>query len=121
MNTQDLFGKHERVFLALSTAFTFLCCGVAHADEWTGKDKAGHAQVGALIGSLTTAISQSATAGCLMAAGAGLAKEIYDAQHPDKHTASFKDFAITSISGCLSSAATGLVIGPRFIGWKKEF
>ena len=60
----------------------------AHADDWTGKDKAQHAQAGALIGGIAAAASQSPTVGCLMAVGAGIAKEAYDSQHPG-HTASY--------------------------------
>ena len=93
----------------------------AHADEWTGKDKAGHAQAGAAIGSAFTAAAQSPTVGCLAAVAAGLAKEVYDTQHPKTHTASFKDAAVTSIAGCLAATVTGIVIGPGFIGWTKEF
>lgn len=112
--------RAERTFLALSVAMTFLACGVAQADEWTGKDKAGHAQAGALIGGIAAAASQSPTVGCLMAVGAGIAKEAYDTQHPDKHTASFKDFAVTSLAGCLTAKVSGLVIGPGLILFKKE-
>lgn len=93
----------------------------ARADEWTGKDKAGHAKAGALIGGLAAAAAQSPTVGCLMAAGAGLAKEAYDTQHPSSHTASVKDFTVTAVAGCLAAKVTGLVLGPGFIFFKKEF
>lgn len=96
-------------------------CQPAQADDWTGKDKAGHAQAGALIGGIAAAASQSPTVGCLMAAGAGLAKEIYDTQHPDKHTASVKDFTVTTVAGCLTAKVSGLVFGPGFIWFKKEW
>lgn len=95
-------------------------CQPAAADEWTGKDKAQHAQAGALIGGIAAAAAQSPTVGCLMSAGAGLAKEAYDAMNPSKHTASFKDFAVTSLAGCLTAKVSGLVIGPGFVIFKKE-
>ena len=101
-------------------AVVAIVCQPAQADDWTGKDKAQHAQAGALIGGIAAAASQSPTVGCLMAAGAGIAKESYDSQHPGKHTASFKDFAVTSLAGCLTAKVSGLVIGPGFVLFKKE-
>ena len=37
-----------------------------------------------------------------------------------KDKASFKDFAITSLAGCLTAKVSGLVIGPGFVLFKKE-
>lgn len=111
----------ERTFLAISVAMTFLACGVAQADDWTGKDKAQHAQAGALIGGIAAAAAQSPTVGCLMAVGAGIAKEAYDTQHPEKHTASYKDATVTAAFGCLAAKFTSLVIGPNRIWFRKEF
>ena len=95
-------------------------CQPAAADEWTGKDKAQHAQAGALIGGIAAAASQSPTGGCVMAAGAGLAKEIYDTQHPG-HTASGKDATVTAAFGCLAAKFTSLIVGPDRIVFRKEF
>lgn len=94
---------------------------LGHADTWTGADKAQHAAVGAVLGSLGAAASQSPTVGCLIGAGAGLAKEVYDAQHPSKHTASAKDFAVTAAAACLAAKVTGLLIGPRGVAFTWEF
>jgi len=107
--------------LATVAASVAIYCQPAQADEWTGKDKAGHAQAGALIGGIAAAASQSPTVGCLFAVGAGLAKEAYDTQHPDKHTASARDFTVTAVAGCLAAKVTGLVFGPGFVFFKKEF
>lgn len=93
----------------------------AHADEWTGKDKGQHAQAGALVGTVFAAAAQSRTVGCLAAVGVGAAKELFDMQHKDTHTASVKDFAATALAGCLASRFAGIVLGPRFIGVSKEF
>lgn len=93
----------------------------AHADQWTGADKAKHAQAGAAVGGIGAALSQNPTIGCLASVAVGIGKEVYDAKHPDAHTASFKDAAVTAIAGCLSAKFTDVVIGPRFLGWKKEF
>lgn len=43
-------------------AVVAIVCQPANADEWTGKDKAGHAQAGALIGGIA-----AAAFGCLAA------------------------------------------------------
>ena len=45
---------------ATVAAVVAIVCQPAQADEWTGKDKAGHAQAGALIGGI-------AAFGCLSA------------------------------------------------------
>ncbi len=95
--------------------------GPAEADEWTGKDKTQHAVGGFALGSLTTALTKSKAAGCLMGAGVGLAKEAYDAQHPAKHSASFKDFAVTTAAGCLGAQFSGLFISPGAVIYRKEF
>ena len=112
--------RAKRTFLAISVAMTFLACGVAQADDWTGKDKAQHAQAGALIGGIAAAASQSPTVGCLMAVGAGIAKEAYDSQHTG-HTASGKDATVTAAFGCLAAKFASLVVGPNRIWFRKEF
>ena len=107
--------------LCCVAAVVAIVCQPAAADEWTGKDKAGHAQAGALIGGIAAAASQSPTVGCLFAVGAGIAKEAYDTQHPDKHTASYKDATVTAAFGCLAAKFTSLVVGPNRIVFRKEF
>ena len=101
-------------------AVVAIYCQPAQADEWTGKDKAGHAQAGALIGGIAAAASQSPTVGCLMAVGAGIAKEAYDSQNQG-HTASYKDATVTAAFGCLAAKFTSLVVGPNRIVFRKEF
>jgi uncharacterized protein YfiM (DUF2279 family) len=98
-----------------------LAMTTSHADEWTGRDKAQHAAVGIVLGSLGTAASKNPTVGCLIGTGAGLAKEVYDGQHPDKHTSSFKDFAVTAAAACLAAKVTGLMISPTGIAFNWEF
>ena len=109
--------------MALATVGTAVAiyCQPAQADEWTSKDKAGHAQAGALIGGIAAAASQSPAVGCLMAVGAGIAKEAYDSQHPSKHTASGKDATVTAAFGCLAAKFTSLIVGPNRIVFRKEF
>lgn len=110
------------VAVSLASAAVIVATEPAHAqDKWTGKDKALHAQGGAAVGGIGAALSQSPTVGCLASVAVGVGKEMFDMQHPDQHTASFKDAAVTAIAGCLSAKLTDIVIGPRFLGWKKEF
>jgi putative lipoprotein len=66
-------------------------------DSWTGKDKAQHF-VGSAVLSYGFSEFMSADKAFLTAVGIGLAKEVYDYQHPEKHTASYKDF-IANVAG----------------------
>lgn len=109
------------VAISLASAALIVATEPAQAESWTGKDKGQHALVGAALGSLGTAASQSPTVGCLLGAGVGLAKEAYDAQHPDKHTASGKDFLVTAAAACLAAKVTGLLISPRGVLFTWEF
>jgi uncharacterized protein YfiM (DUF2279 family) len=102
------------LLLALSPALSF-------ADAWTGKDKTQHAAVGAVIGAAITAATDDPLKGCMAATAVGLAKEVYDHQHPTKHTSSFKDFAVTAAFGCASAYATGWVITPKEIRYSFNF
>jgi uncharacterized protein YfiM (DUF2279 family) len=90
------------------------------ADEWTGKDKAGHAKAGAAIGVVTTAATSSAGWGCAAATAAGIGKEVWDKYHPG-HEASVKDATVTAVAGCLASKIAGLIVGPNFIGKEWRF
>jgi putative lipoprotein len=66
-------------------------------DSWFGKDKAQHF-VGSAVLSYSFSEFMSADKAFLTAVGIGLAKEVYDYQHPHKHTASYKDF-IADVAG----------------------
>ncbi len=93
----------------------------ALADEWTGPDKLLHAQAGALVGVISTIAIRDIKTACALATAAGAAKEIWDLDRRHKNTASFKDFAVTAISGCLTSKITGLVITPNQIVYVWRF
>jgi uncharacterized protein YfiM (DUF2279 family) len=102
----------------------FLICLLAlpvRADSWTGPDKVQHAAVGAVIGAAIAAASKDPLVGCAAATAVGLAKEVYDHNHPQKHTASFKDFAVTAAFGCVSAYATGLVLTPYGVRYTFKF
>ena len=60
-------------------------------DSWTGKDKYQHFAGSAVLSyGLSEVISPDKA--FLASVGIGLAKELYDYKHPEKHTASYKDF-----------------------------
>ena len=42
----------------------------------------------------------------LATAVVGALKEVHDAQHRDKHTPSYKDFAVTAAAGCAAAYST---------------
>lgn len=106
-----------KTFVTISVAVLgFLSTGSAYADSWTGKDKSQHAAVGAIIGSAVTLYTEDAFKGCAAASAVGLAKEVYDSQHRQSHTPSFKDFAVTAIAGCLAAKGTSLLIVPKHNG-----
>lgn len=98
-------------------AFVLLCATQAHAESWGGKDKWQHAVVGATTGAVFAKAADDWRYGCAAAAAVGLAKEIYDSQHRDRHTPSFRDFAVTAAAGCGSS----IVVAPNYIGFNIKF
>jgi putative lipoprotein len=60
-------------------------------DSWYGLDKRQHF-VGSAILSYSFSEVMSPESAFLTSVGIGLAKEVYDYKHPEKHTASYKDF-----------------------------
>ena len=60
-------------------------------DSWFGKDKAQHFAGSAVLSFVFSEV-MSPTNAFLTSVGIGVAKEVYDYKHPDKHTASYKDF-----------------------------
>ena len=98
-------------------AFVLLFATQAKAESWGGRDKWQHALVGAGTGAVFAKATNDWRYGCAAAAAVGLAKEIYDSQHRDRHTPSFKDFAVTAAAGCGSS----IVVAPNYIGFNIKF
>jgi hypothetical protein len=98
-------------------AFALLFATQAQAESWGGRDKWQHALVGAGTGAVFTKITDDLRYGCAAAAAVGLAKEIYDSTNRNRHTPSFKDFAVTAAAGCGSS----IVVAPNYIGFNIKF
>jgi hypothetical protein len=97
----------KAVFIALSIASMS-----AFADNWTGRDKELHAIVGAAIGAAVPEFSGRWAHGCAAATVVGVAKELYDSQHRNRHTPSAKDAVVTAMAGCFASNRTSLIIAP---------
>lgn len=109
----------------IKTLILLIASSPVLADSWQGRDKDLHALAGAGIGAAVTIALKSPVYGCAAASAVGLAKEIYDAQNRHRHTASFKDFAVTAVAGCAAAKLTGLAILPRqngvLVSYKLEF
>lgn len=93
----------------------------AHADEWTGRDKAIHFLGGAAIGSAVTMATERPAYGIAAGAAVGLAKELYDTQHRSTHTPSAKDLIATVAGAAVGSYVTWLIIRKDFVGIQTTF
>jgi uncharacterized protein YfiM (DUF2279 family) len=94
---------------------------LAHADEWTGRDKTLHFLGGAAVGASVTLYTDRPMYGIAAGAAVGLAKELYDTQHRSTHTPSAKDIVVTVIGAAVGSYATHIVIRKDFIGYRLNF
>ena len=72
-------------------------------DKWIARDKFFHLTVGTAIGGAGTFIFDDARVGFALGCGVGVLKEVYDKQHPDIHTASWKDAAVTCLGAGLGA------------------
>ena len=83
-----------------------LLCGSANAqtkDKWFAPDKLAHFVVGTAIGGAGTFIYDDARVGFALGCGVGVLKELNDRRHPDIHTASWKDAAVTCLGAGLGA------------------
>lgn len=93
---------------------------IATGDSWVGADKYQHAAGEAIIGLAAGAYFEDKSTAFAVAMIPGIAKEIYDYRHSDKHSASFKDLAADAVG-----AAIGVYVGNCIIrhnqilcGWR---
>jgi uncharacterized protein YfiM (DUF2279 family) len=94
---------------------------LAHADEWTGRDKTLHFLGGAAIGAAVTMATDKPMYGIAAGAAVGLAKELYDTQHRSTHTPSAKDLVMTIVGAAVGSYTTHIVIRKNFLGFQTNF
>lgn len=80
--------------------------GFNNSDSWTGNDKAQHAYYSAAIGLAAGSMIEDKKTAFFVAMVPGIAKEIYDYHHNDKHSASYKDLAADALG-----AAVGVYVG----------
>lgn len=82
----------------------------AGSDSWAGPDKQKHAAVGAGIGLVVSAASDSWRAGAAAGCAVGIAKELQDGRS-NAHTQSYKDAAVTCL-GAAVGAYVGVSVAP---------
>ena len=83
----------EKKIVAFSLLFLVGCSSIP-------KDKQQHFAAGVISSGIVFKITGDTNKGCATAVGLGAAKEMYDSQHPNKHTVDVNDFIATSL-GCL--------------------
>ncbi len=103
-------------------AILAIICGPAFAqDSWTGPDKVKHLAVGAGISAAVMAATKDERLAFAAGCGAGVAKELYDAQHRDVHTPSGKDLVVTCIGAAIGTKTTSLIFTARGIKYRTVF
>jgi putative lipoprotein len=75
-------------------------------DSWLSKDKAQHFLGSAVLSYSLSEVVSPQTA-FLTSVGIGLAKEVYDYRHPERHTASYKDFIVDVAGAYIGVYAKG--------------
>jgi uncharacterized protein YfiM (DUF2279 family) len=94
----------------------------AHAqDNWTGADKAQHVIGSAVIGTVSGVALNDKWTAFAVSMVPGVLKEVYDAKHPDKHTASVKDLAANAVGAAIGVYMGNCVIRERSITCHMEF
>lgn len=124
--------KKGAIFVVALVLFCILAPLAMAQDKWVAPDKFAHLVVGAGTGGAVTYIATQqhwagdarlwgTAAGCLVGAG----KEIYDKQHPDIHTSSWKDFAVTCAASGLGSYTMGWMLtrqgGTTVVSYARSF
>jgi uncharacterized protein YfiM (DUF2279 family) len=105
--------------IALAIAATIST--TAYADSWYGEDKVGHFVMGAGVATAVTVATGNEWYGFAAGTAVGALKEVYDYQHRDKHTPSFKDFAVTAVGALVGAKFGGLMVTPNRITYRIEF
>lgn len=90
-------------------------------DKWTGADKGQHVAVSAGIGTFSGLVFKDKWTAFALSMVPGVLKEVYDAQHPKTHTASFKDLAADAVGSAIGVYTGNCVIRAQSITCKVEF
>lgn len=106
------------MFLASNLSFAG---GIVWNDSWAGKDKVQHTAISAAIGAATGMYFEDKTTAFAVAMIPGIAKEIYDYKHSNKHSASFKDLAADALGAAVGVYLGNCVIRARSFSCHYEF
>lgn len=104
-----------------------LACSVqAQAqDKWVAPDKFLHLAMGTGIAGAGTFVFDDARAGFALGCAAGAAKEIYDRNHPDIHTFSWKDLTVTCLGAGVGAAGMRWMLtrqaGVTMVSYSRSF
>ena len=124
--------KQGAIWLLALVLFCILAPLAMAQDKWIAPDKFAHLVAGAGTGGAVTFIATQqrwtgdprlwgTAAGCAL----GAAKEWNDSRHPDIHTASWKDFAVTCAASGLASYTMGWMLtrqgGVTMVSYSREF
>lgn len=107
----------KRIIVAAVAALTVS----AHADTWTGQDKAKHLAVSAALGTVTGAAIEHKGWAFAAALVPGAVKEAYDMGHPATHNASWRDMAANALGAAAGVYLGGVVIRQHFVGYQTTF
>lgn len=75
------------------------------------KDKLLHIAAGAAISLAVGLLTGTPWLGAAAAVVAGFGKELYDRQHPDKHTPDMLDAIATAVAGAVAAGVLGALTG----------
>ena len=101
--------------ITIAAALFMTTC--AHAqDSWVSVDKALHAGVSGGIAAVATVATGSELQGFTFAMAVGVAKEVYDKQHPDKHSASYRDLVADAAGAYMGAKLGGVFVAPQKTG-----
>lgn len=114
--------KYTATLCAAIAATLASCASPVYAGErWTDPDKQIHFGLTA-AGSAVCTIATGQADPCLWAGVAvAAAKEVYDAQHRDKHTPSVRDFLAGAAGAYVGAKFGGWIITPRSITYNRSF
>ena len=107
--------------IGVGLAATLLYWGSSDAaDQWTTKDKGEHIAVSAGIGTVSGLVIKDKWTAFGLAMVPGIAKEIWDSQHPN-HTASFKDLAADAVGAAVGVYTGNCVLRAQSITCRMAF
>ena len=92
-------------------------------ERYTDPDKVYHIGAGLVIGAGVTAYTKSAAAGALAGCAVGVAKELYDAGQPARHSATEKDAIATCLGAAIGAGGAWAIVPGSTVRlqWRRQF